>query len=149
MIIQKAKRNDLNAYLKLRKETLKEYYKIKGKNILISNEKIKKEFNSLLNSPKHLLLIAKEDNQILGYLIGTILKNVWQRTGYLDDVFVSKEFRKKGIGSDLIKEFIKFLRNKDIKKFRLGVDIRNKKAILLYKRLGFKITQYEMSKEIR
>ncbi|MCK9596069.1 GNAT family N-acetyltransferase [Candidatus Pacearchaeota archaeon] len=146
MIIQKAKRKDLEEYLRLRKETLREYYKIKEEKILISDEKIKKEFLGLLNTKKRILLIAKENKQILGYLMGTILRNVWQKVGYLDDVLVKKDFRNKKIGSKLIKKFIKILNKKGIKKVRLGVDVKNKKAILLYKKLGFKIAQYEMSK---
>jgi len=48
----------------------------------------------------------------------------------------------------LMKSFIKFLKAKNIKKCKLGVNIKNKKAIKLYKKLGFKLSHYEMDLSI-
>jgi len=101
----------------------------------------------MLKSKEHLILLAENNEKLIGYLTGSIIKNIWQHSGYIDDIFVNKKFKRKGIGSYLIKEFIKFLKHKKIKKCKLGVNIKNKKAIKLYKKLGFKKESYEMGLE--
>lgn len=63
------------------------------------------------------LLITKEDNGML-----------------LDEIYLEKEYRNKGIGTDIIKQILK--ENKTI---FLWVYKLNEKAISLYKKLGFNI----------
>jgi len=48
----------------------------------------------------------------------------------------------------LIKNFIRVTKKKEAQKLRLGVNPRNGNAIKLYKKLGFKITHYELEKKI-
>ena len=146
MKIRKADRRDFGEFVELRKQTFREanLKKLKDEEI-----KIKKEFNDFLKSPKKLFFIIENENEVLGYLIGTFLSNVWKKSIYLDDVFVKKTFRRKGFASKLIKEFIKKGRQKRINEIRLGVDIKNKRAIELYKKLGFKIYHYEMKKKLK
>ena len=66
--------------------------------------------------------------------------------GYICDVFTLKEYRKKGIQTNLIKECIKFAKEKQITKLKLSSD--NKEAIRIYKRLGFEYDKLIMKKEI-
>ena len=106
--------------------------------------RIRKEFRDLIKMPRRNLFIAEENKELMAFLIATEIKNAFKRIGYIDDIFVEKEFRRRGIASQLIKDFVKRMNNKKIKKFRLGVDIKNKPAIELYEKLGFNITQYEM-----
>ena len=41
------------------------------------------------------------------------------------------------------------LKRKKIKKCRLGVNIKNNKAIKLYRDMGFEIKHYEMDKKLK
>ena len=50
----------------------------------------------------------------------------------LDEIYLEKEFRNTGIGTDIIRKMLKKNRN-----IYLWVYKENKKAISLYKRLGF------------
>ena len=144
--ITKAKKNDFKEYLGLKEKSLKEYSKITQQKIPINHKEIKKEFKEFFNSPKRFLLFAKDGNTIVGFLIGTLITYIFRKTGYIDDIFVKREFRKKGIASLLIKNFIQITEKKGARKFRLGVNPKNKNAIKLYKKLGFKITHYELEK---
>jgi ribosomal protein S18 acetylase RimI-like enzyme len=146
---RKAKKQDFDQYLKLKRQSTKEYSKLIGEKITFTDKQVKKEFNEFFSSGKRFLLIAKEDKRIIGYLIGTIVGREYQLMGYIDDIFVLKNFRNKKIGICLIKEFIEILKQNRIRKCRLGVNLKNKKAIHLYKKLGFKIKHYEMDKKIR
>ena len=50
---------------------------------------------------------------------------------------VVKEFRRFGIGTELMNQILKYAKNKGIRKLSLSVDPNNV-AISLYKKIGFK-----------
>lgn len=148
MKIRKVKKEDLSQYLKLKEKGLKEYSEISHRKFPVDIKEIKKEFYFIEKYPKknRFLFISEENGIIQGFLVGTLLTYSFQKTGYVDDLFVEKDFRNKSVARSLIKEFIKVTKKKGARKFRLGVDIKNKKAIKLYEKMGFKITHYEMEK---
>jgi len=146
MKIRKAKKKDLNEFKILRKETFREFKFKKTKN---EEENIRKEFYNFLENSKKLFLVVDEKDKMIGYLIATLLSNVWQKSVYLDDIFIKKRFRRKGIACNLMKELIKNTKQKNIKKIKLGVDVKNKKAIKFYKNLNFKTKYYELEKKIK
>ena len=149
MKIRKATKKDLKEYILLRKLATKEYSRIKKKKISLPDNFIKKRFKELISSKDAFLLLAERDKTIEGYLAASLIKGVTQKTGYVDDIFVLKEFRKKGVGSLLIKEFMTILKKNKFKKIRLGTYIDNKNALRMYKNMGFKITHYELEKKIK
>lgn len=149
MKIRKAKKEDFRQYLRLKKQSLNEYSNLINEKIKRTNNDIKKEFNEFFLSKKRFLLFVEKDNEIEGYLIGSIIRSDYQTIGYVDDLFISKNFRKKGGAKKLIEEFIKILKRNKIKKCRLGVNIKNNKAIRLYRNMGFEIKHYEMDKKLK
>ncbi len=149
MKIRKVRKKDLNEYINIKKESLKEYSKIVGKKINLTDSQIKKELYELLSSQKKFLLFIEEDKKIAGYLVGSLIISDHQNFGYIDDLFVRTQFRRKRFASRLVKEFIKIIKRKKAKKVRLGVNIHNKNATRLYEKLGFKIVHYEMDKELK
>ena len=92
------------------------------------NETLKNYFNIII------------DDKIIGSICIKDLKNA----KLLDEIYLEKEFRNKGIGTDIIRIIIE--NNKNI---YLWVYKANKRAVELYKRLGFTIeeeteTRYHM-----
>jgi len=73
MKIRSAKKGDFKQYLKLKKQSLNEYSNLINEKIKIMNSYIKKEFNGFFSSKKRFLLVAEKDNEIKGYLIGSII----------------------------------------------------------------------------
>lgn len=65
-------------------------------------------------------------------IIGSILLKDMPQGKLLDEIHLEKEFRNTGIGTDIIRKMLKKNRN-----IYLWVYKENKKAISLYKRLGF------------
>lgn len=150
MKIRKATKRDFEGYYKLKQDEAKEYSKlIKKRMKLPSRSKLKKEFNTFVSDKNTFIFVIEEDNKLIAYSQGSLLKSIWENFGYIDDMFVSRKFRRQGLGTKLIKNFIKLLKSKKIKKIRLGVNSENKKASILYKKLGFKITHYEMDKRLK
>jgi len=148
MNIRRAKKNDFNNYYSFRIESLKELSKISGEKLVVSLKIIKKEFNDILKSKKRFLLFSVDKGQTCGLLLGSLFKNVYITSGYIDDIFIKKEYRRKGYAKKLIESFIKITKNKKATKVRLGLRTKNKKALKLYKKLGFKIKYYEMERKI-
>ena len=69
-------------------------------------------------------------------IIGSILLKDIQEGKSIDEIYIEKEFRNNGIGTDIIMKVVKKSNNKNI---YLWVYKENIKAVSLYKRLGFKI----------
>lgn len=144
--IRKAKRDDFNNFKELREEDILEYSKVIKEKIKIPSDKeLTKEFLGLMSSKKNIILfVCDEQNKTRGYLIGSIFNNIWQKSAYIDDLFIKKSYKRKGLGKLLISEFIRYVKKNKIKKCKLQVNVKNKKAISLYKNLGFKLYSYEM-----
>jgi ribosomal protein S18 acetylase RimI-like enzyme len=147
--ISKAGKGDLKEYSELRKEWDSEYSRITNQKLKSTDEQIKKEFIKTINDKKRYLLVIRENKEILGYLTATLFVNNYGKFAYIDDVFIIKEQRKRGLATRLIKEFSNILRKRGINSLRLGVNIKNKNALKLYKKLEFKLTHYEMDKTLK
>lgn len=65
-------------------------------------------------------------------IIGSILLKDMPQGKLLDEIYLEKDFRNTGIGTDIIRKMLKKNRN-----IYLWVYKENKKAISLYNRLGF------------
>ena len=87
------------------------------------------------------LLVAEDGDKIIGFLLGSIKKRPsifkLKRIGHLDELYVNRRYRGKGISSKLKDEFFKWLKKKEIKYVNLDVITLNKKAIKIYKKWGF------------
>lgn len=150
MKIRQAKNSDFNEHLKLKREEENDYSKFIGKKIPRPASKVlKKEFKEALSSKNHLILVVEENKELIGYIHGMYYTNPYSKWGYIEDVFVLREFRRKGIASRLIKEFIRILKKRRYNKIRLSVNIDNTRAIKVYKKLGFEMCHYDMKKEFK
>ena len=69
-------------------------------------------------------------------IIGSVCIKDLENAKLLDEIYLEKEFRNNGIGTDIIMKLLKESNNKNI---YLWVYKENSKAVSLYKRLGFKI----------
>lgn len=65
-------------------------------------------------------------------IIGSILLKDMPQGKLIDEIYIEKEFRNTGIGTDIIRKILEKNRN-----IYLWVYKENEKAISLYKRLGF------------
>jgi len=58
-------------------------------------------------------------------------------------IAIKSEYRGKGIGTQLLKNLIRTLKENDFTAISLSVDERNN-ALRLYKQLGFEIIKYDI-----
>ena len=88
---------------------------------------------------KPILLVAEENKQIVGFIWAHFIQYGFFKYGTIDELFVKKESRGKGIGSSLLKKAIKKLQNLKAKIILVGTEKENKEAIKLYKKVGFEL----------
>lgn len=121
------------------KEKDKEFYEI-TRNYL--KEHLNKDIFFFLEIENN-KIIANCGLQIINYMPQCVESGV---KGYICDVFTVKEYRKKGIQTNLIKECITFARENNIIELKLSSD--NPEAIRIYQRQGFEYDKLMMKKEI-
>ena len=81
-------------------------------------------------------IVALENKKILGYLTFSYPDdNSGKRNINLDWLYVKPEYRKKGIGTEIVKFFLEKFKNVTWISFWTGKDIEIKKGYGLYKRL--------------
>ena len=86
-------------------------------------------------------LFAFSGNKIVGLITYNFRqKKKLKHIADIYSVYVMKEFRKKGVGRELMESaFFHILKNTKIQKISLGVTPEQKAAVELYKRFGFKV----------
>jgi RimJ/RimL family protein N-acetyltransferase len=90
--------------------------------------------------PKKAKIFVAEDRRLIGFIYGRIderPKKVLNRVGIIDDWFVEKEYRGKGIGEMLWESLMEWFDSKKCNCLELDVFTTNKKTIDIYHRLGF------------
>lgn len=152
MNIRKAKIEDYDEIVELYKE-LYDAEKIFDENltnIYNVSEKQKEEIQKRIKSRKEIFLVAEEDNKIIGLIDGYIIDNSnhIEKVGYLDHLCVNKNYRKLGIGENLIEEFSNKMKSKNVTYLKLNAFEKNLPAIALYKKLGFEEYSIYYTKKI-
>lgn len=128
-ILVKAAKKDIPRLIKYKKDIIYMYSKD-----LAEDERNKiNEYvtNSVSEMFKDYYNIVFDDK-----IIGSILLKDIQEGKLIDEIYIEKEFRNNGIGTDIIMKVVKKSNNKNI---YLWVYKENIKVVSLYKRLGFKI----------
>ena len=81
----------------------------------------------------NIYLVAWVDNQILGKLVFTTSDSNHGKM----EIYIRQEFRRQGIGNELIKYLLTWSKKTKLKEIKLEVLEDNKPAINLYKKFGW------------
>ncbi len=150
MKIRKAKTKDLNEFLEMKKGSIKSFLEISGEIIVFTKKKYTLEFEGYHKSRNNSIhILESKDKETIGYMQTTFKKNKLANFGYLNDLFIKKEFRGKGYGKCATKEFIKIAKVKGVEKIGLGTRVENKPAIKLYEKLGFEKIGYNFGMKLK
>lgn len=94
--------------------------------------------------PDDYCLVAEVDNKIIGAVWSRVLSGEIKGYGNIDSttpelaISIYKQYRNKGIGTDLMKGILKLLKEKGYKRVSLSVQ-KDNYAVKMYKAVGFKI----------
>ncbi|MBI5393396.1 GNAT family N-acetyltransferase [Candidatus Woesearchaeota archaeon] len=162
MIIKKAKINDIPIIVRLWYEFMNEHNKIiisensELKDFEIKEERMQDNYEEFLRT--HIesfdgtVFIALENEEIIGYILIfikdeiPIYKN--KKIGYISDLYVKKELRKKAVGSKLKDKSFGWFKEKGIKFVAVPMYPDNKHAHSIYKKWGFFDYKLEMRRKI-
>jgi len=151
-IIRKANLNDLDEILELHFKLSKKIYKKfdKSVNLNWTYTHGKKYFAGQIKKSDGFVEVAEGGGKIIGYVCGSLVERPLDREkalyAELESIMVDKKLRSAGIGSELIKSFLKWSKPKKVKYISVTASDQNEKAVKLYRNLGFK--NYEMILEL-
>jgi len=92
----------------------------------------------------HGFVAINANGDLIGYTTYFMAYFTWTgKSMYMDDLFVSQNFRGRGIGTQLTQAVIKKARSEQCKKVRWQVSHWNSKAIAFYRALGAEIDDIE------
>lgn len=156
MSIRKALKGDFSELFDLVMGNMKHHIKI-NKLKWEPIDKIKKlELKSLkedFNDKKIKIFIYEIEGKIVGYINFSIIKcssyTKVKYRGEIHDLFVSKKYRKKGIGKKLVNYALSFFNSKNIKNIFISVSSNNISSITFYENLGFKETVKKMNLSLK
>ena len=116
-----------------------------------SSDKMINSHESMLRDKDHIkgFVARDENNNIAGYVTMFYAYYTWVgKSLYMDDLYVCKKHRGKGIGSALINKVISVAREDKCNRLRWQVSNWNHPAIKFYESLGAKIDSAEMNCDI-
>lgn len=126
MRIVRAKKVDIRKCLEIKVSETKADRRLIRENLLTA-----------LNDKNHLFFVAKLRGEIIGYINGKI--DDWNSSMFVQELFVNKPYRGKGIGAKLLDRFKDIGINKDLRIIFLDVPPINKKARSFYRKYGFAV----------
>ncbi|MFI3307189.1 MAG: GNAT family N-acetyltransferase [Mycoplasmatota bacterium] len=98
------------------------------------------------------LILAVDGENPIGFIFGYMKFEAgefcYNSTGFVDALFVEKEYRNNGIATSLTNLFVDWCKTKGIKEIEIGVFIDNKSAYKLYESLNFIPKTIYLKKEI-
>ena len=149
LVIRKAKSEDIKAIQKFR-GLLVEYEKEELGNELLNidwaNSK-EGEASTKKYIEEHYCFVATLNGGIVGIITAKISpERPWfvEKTAILNNLYVEKEYREKGIATKLYEKLCLELKREGITKIELHTMSNNEKAINFYKKLGFESYNIQM-----
>lgn len=113
----------------------------------------KDEYLTLIQDKNQICLVAELAEDIIGFCI--VEKRRVENScmvpvefGYMDSLYISPLYRKKGLGKSLFKLVEEKLIREDIQSLRLTVWNFNKDAIAFYKDMGLEVEKYLCVKDL-
>jgi len=107
---------------------------------------------SLMTRDDAIALVARDAGEIVGYAVGrvTMLPPFFEQRyrGYIHDVFVKPQFRRRGVGRRLVDAILQWLRQQEVLLVELTVATNNE-AVAFWKRLGFSVYMQQMKKDLQ
>jgi ribosomal protein S18 acetylase RimI-like enzyme len=133
---------------------------IKNNNLLMAHQHMKKNSEKIFRKylRKHLssndayVQLAFVDGKVAGYNLNYIQSSnpvfVIDKTGYISDLFVKKEYRGLGISTRFKENAFKFFKKKGLEYASIKVWNANNDAHKIYKNWGFAELHVEMRKRL-
>lgn len=105
-----------------------------------------------LDDPDSIIMVAVIDNIVVGYCYGAIEPLSWKElrdtAGFIHDLALDPEARRRGAGAALLNETIEWFRRRRVARVLLWTSTKNAPARRLFEQAGFRPTMTEMTLEL-
>lgn len=107
-------------------------------------------FTNVINNPKDLILVAEEDNQLVGYISASPKVIAHRKSTYIeiDNLGIASAYRRKGIASMLMEKCLTWAKEQGYQKAYLLCYFKNTNAIQFYKNNGFSEIDISLEKKL-
>lgn len=153
-IFRKATTKDLKDTLRLNSELCKKEYREFDKTQNLDwtyGKEGRKFFREKIIKKNSFVWVAEKRRKVIGYLSGGMAKRIpWRKKAqyaYLGSIFIEKEFRERGLGAALVKNFIDWCKKKRVNYISVATLAKNKSAIDFYRHSGFR--DYDLVLELK
>ncbi|MEH7336765.1 GNAT family N-acetyltransferase [Neobacillus drentensis] len=141
MLIREIKTDDAESFIKLIKkvESESKFLLLEPGERKIVEEEQKKRIEIVNKSYNSTILIAEEDEQLIGYLIAMGSNAKRNKHSVYLVIGVLAEYRRRGIGTKLFEQLEKWAKEHNIHRLELTVVTKNQAGLQLYKKMRFEI----------
>jgi len=145
MDIRQAGDRDIQAVARLQLKLMEEHVQAGDHYLAIApgaSGKWVRYIKKMLRQGKSILLVAEDNEKIVGYIFGYIKDGppIFREkcAGYISDMYVLPTLRKRGVGQQLLHQALDFFRAAGLEACELHASVWNAGALEFYRRLGFK-----------
>jgi len=145
IVIRQATIKDLNEILRFNLELFKKERREYDKLLDVSwtyGVEGKKYFRGRIKKKDGFVVVAESGGRVIGYLCGGLNKmesyRIQKKHAELENMFVEKKFRGKGIGGKLTESFFTWCKENKVERVSVSASFDNKEAVAFYERMGFK-----------
>ena len=94
------------------------------------------QWEDYIGNPDKTVFFYYDSNECAGQIR---LKKNWNKYAFIEDIAVSKNYRKNGVGTKLIEKAIEWAKSKNLPGLMLETQDNNLSACRFYNKLGFQI----------
>ncbi len=154
--------------MEIKRATKEDYERLKAIKLLSKKEELKyseslkpiedneeyfyEYLNRDLKYKSRAIFYAEEKGEIVGFILAQWFRPLpiskFKRKGYVSNLFVKKEARKKGIANKLIETALNWLKEWKTQHISLEIHVDNKAAQQIYKKFGFSEYTIKMTKTL-
>ncbi|UJF16831.1 GNAT family N-acetyltransferase [Vibrio sp. SS-MA-C1-2] len=113
----------------------------------LANKELIRCFPNGLDTIEHELLCIESGSELVGYLWHSL--NIHNKSTFIYDFYIYSNKRNNGYGKLAIAALELQLTTIGIQQIKLRVAYHNQRALKLYQEVGFNISGYNMSKQIK
>ena len=154
--IRRATRNDSDALGRLGAMLMRTHYEFDPQRFLQPAESAERGYGSFLtsviDSEDTCVFVAETEGTIVGYVYAGLEPMSWKElrgpAGFIHDILVTREARGTGAAESLMTAATDWLRERGAPRVILWTAAPNETAQRLFRRLGFRETMIEMTREI-
>jgi GNAT superfamily N-acetyltransferase len=112
----------------------------------------KTQLRPAMQNNNSLILVAVHEDKVVGYSYALIIEPAEAETrgryGNIHDLFVTKDWRRKGLGEKLYHEMLGWFRERGVERVELHIISMNKLASSFWRKQGFTDFEQKMYRQI-